>query len=294
MVRFRMKVKRFLLIKFVFLFSAWAFGQIPQAKFEDFKLQSELMGRMMPYRVVYPTDYFKSNEKRYSVIYLLHGLSGNYKNWTEKTNLLQYATEHNFLIVMVEGENGWYVDTGTQPRAFYETYIVKELIPEIDKKFRTLSDRKHRIIAGLSMGGYGAIKFGLKYPEKFGFVGSFSGALGIATADTDKMYGWIAETVKRAFGDSESPVRRNNDIFAILRGLSSDQLSQLPFIYLDCGTEDFLFRENQEFMTLLVEKKVKHEYRHLPGAHTWTYWDSQIFDFLRLAEKLLKEQEKTK
>ena len=83
---------------------------------------------------------------------------------------------------MPEGDDGWYTDSATVPNDKYETYIIKELIPEIDKKFRTLADREHRIIAGLSMGGYGSIKFGLKYPNLFSIVGSFSGAFDAANA----------------------------------------------------------------------------------------------------------------
>ena len=101
-------------------------------------------------------------ETRYPVIYLLHGLTGHYNNWAEKTKLEQYAANYNYIIVMPEGDNGWYTDSATVPNDKYESYIIKELIPEIDKKYRTKADRQNRAIAGLSMGGYGSIKIRFK------------------------------------------------------------------------------------------------------------------------------------
>lgn len=277
------------LFLFLLSLSSLALAQSSVAKYEDFYLQSDLMGRKMPYRVIYPKDYFESKDKRYAVIYLLHGLSGNYKNWTERTDVLRYALEYDFLIVTVEGENGWYVDSSVKPNSFYESYIVKELIPEIDKKFRTVADRRYRIIAGLSMGGYGAIKFGLKYPDKFAIVGSFSGALAATSINEKKTLEWIAKSLLDAFGEMGSETRKANDIFQIVQNLSEEKIKALPFIYLDCGTEDFLFKDNQEFARLLAEKKIRHEYRQLPGAHTWSYWNSQLQQFLLLSKKFIEE-----
>ena len=147
------------------------------------KLESKLMGREMPFRVILPAGYADAanSTKRYPVIYLLHGLTGNFANWTERTDITEAARWTDAIIVTPEGENGWYTDSVTKPEDRHESYIVKELIPDIDKRYRTKAERKSRAIAGLSMGGYGALKFGLKYPEMFSLAGSFSGALGAAT-----------------------------------------------------------------------------------------------------------------
>ncbi|HKX83419.1 MAG TPA: alpha/beta hydrolase-fold protein, partial [Pyrinomonadaceae bacterium] len=140
------------------------------------KLASQLTGREMPYRVTVPVDYTILREQRYAVLILLHGLNGHFNNWNDKTRIDLYLQGYRAIIVTPEGGDGWYTDSATVPNDKYESYIIRELIPEIDKKFRTIPDRDHRAIAGLSMGGYGAIKFGVKYPEKFSLVGSFSGA----------------------------------------------------------------------------------------------------------------------
>lgn len=264
-------------------------GASDLVKTETRKLSSKLMGREIPYRVITPSNYAAANETaRYAVIYLLHGLTGHFDNWTDKTSLTEYASKHNFIIVTPEGNNGWYTDSVTTPNDKYESYIVKELIPEIDKTFRTIADRDHRAIAGLSMGGYGSIKFGMKYPEMFSLVGSFSGALG-AAAFSEKSIGAIGKSLDAIYGPEESDARKANDIFLMVQQISAEKIKAMPFFYVDCGTEDFLFKNNQDFVKLLVEKKVPHEFRQLPGGHNWVYWNSQVKEFLEVADKRLKK-----
>ena len=252
---------------------------------QERRLSSKLMGREMPYRIILPVKYERSKEARYPVIYLLHGLTGHYNNWTELSKLVEHAAAFDTIIVTPEGENGWYTDHASRPDEKWESYIISELIPEIDKNFRTLSSRDKRAMAGLSMGGYGSLKFGLKYPDKFVLVGSFSGALGAASYTEKLIPGAIGRTIDGIFGAVGSDTRRSNDIFEIVRSLNPEKTKTLPFIYLDCGTEDFLFQNNREFVTLLIEKKVPHEYRQLPGAHNWQYWDRQVQEFLRVADR---------
>jgi len=252
------------------------------------KLNSKLMGREMPYRVILPVNYNNSNETVfYPVIYLLHGLGGHFDNWTDKTKLGQYSVGFNCIIVTPEGGDGWYTDSISVPNDRYESYIVEELIPEIEKKFHAKTDRAGRAIAGLSMGGYGALKFGLKYPDKFILAGSFSGALGITTLSTAAGTGF--PSVKNVFGADDSQSRKDNDLFRIIRDTPAEKLKDFPFLYVSCGTEDFLFANNQDFMKLMSEKRVKHEYRQLPGTHNWPFWDEQIQEFLRLSDKFFKK-----
>jgi putative tributyrin esterase len=253
---------------------------------KDVKLASKLMGRDMPYRIILPERYSTPNSsERFPVVYLLHGLTGHYNNWTDKTRIARLPESANFIIVTPEGEDGWYTDSSAKPVDKYESYIIQELIPEIDKKFRTTADREHRVIAGLSMGGFGAMKFGLKYPEMFVLAGSFSGAIG-AAAITEKAFpGAIGKSVTAIFGPEGSEARKANDPFAIVRNATPEKIRSFPFLYLDCGTEDFLFKNNRDFVSLLLEKNVPHEFRQLPGAHNWTYWDAQIEELLQVAAK---------
>ncbi len=247
------------------------------------KLASKLMERDMPYRIILPPAYSKNGVDRFPVIYLLHGLTGHFSNWTDKTKLASYAQKHNFIIVTPEGNDGWYSDSGSVATDKYESYIVKELIPEIDKNYRTVADRKGRVIAGLSMGGYGGLKFGLKYPEMFSLAGSFSGALGVTSFPNGSDA--FSKTIIAVFGTADSETRKGNDLFGLVKGLTPEKAKTLPFLYVDCGTEDFLFQNNRDFIQLLVEKKIPHEFRQLPGGHNWAYWDSQVQEFLRVADR---------
>src|SRR5687768_10722988 len=110
------------------------------------KLESKLMRRAMPYRVILPAGYTKASGKRYPVIYLLHGLFGSSENWTTLSKLPFHAQSYNAIIVTPEGENGWYTNSPTKLENRYEDYIIKELVPEIDSKYRTNAVRSGRAI----------------------------------------------------------------------------------------------------------------------------------------------------
>jgi S-formylglutathione hydrolase FrmB len=250
----------------------------PDAIIKTEQLKSQLLMRTVSYRVILPSDYDRTKE-RYPVIYLLHGLFGHFDNWTEKTALARHAGQYKFVIVTPEGGDGWYTDSATVTNDRYESYIVKELIPDIDKRYRSIADRSHRFIAGLSMGGYGSIKFGLKYPEMFSLVGSFSGAL--SPMEAESMSG-IRPSVVSVFGQDNNSTQSENDIFTLLPKAVEDR-SAIPYIYFSCGTEDPFLKINRDFDTLLLAKKVPHEFRETPGGHNWTFWDEQVAEFLRLA-----------
>ena len=254
------------------------------------ELNSHLLARKVSYRVLLPNEYSdpKNANRRYPVIYLLHGLSGHFDNWTDKTKLTSYAGNYDFIIVTPEGDDGWYTDSQTVPNDKYESYIISELIPEIDKKFRTLADREHRIIAGLSMGGYGSIKFGLKYPNLFSLVGSFSGAFDAPMRTKKSGNTW--PSIPIVFGPEDSKTRTENNIFDILRGFDQQRLASVPYIYFSCGTEDPFITINRDFDALLIEKKVPHEFRELPGKHAWDFWDQQVDEFLRIVGKKLAKR----
>lgn len=248
------------------------------------ELNSRLMGRKMPYRVILPEAYWSKSEtgRRFGVIYLLHGLTGHFDNWTDRTQLIDHSADYDLIIVTPEGENGWYTDNLTKDGQMYESYVIKELIPEIDKRYRTIDRKDHRAIAGLSMGGYGALKFGLKYPDVFSVAGSFSGALGAASVTEKEIPGAIGRTIDAIFGPAGTETRKANDLFDMIRRATPDKIKSYPFLYLDCGAEDLLFQNNRDFADLLLEKKVPHEFRYRPGSHNWKYWNEQVEEFLQL------------
>jgi S-formylglutathione hydrolase FrmB len=261
------------------------------------QLDSKLMQRKMPYYVLQPAGYENNKTTGFPVVYLLHGLTGSYKDWVEKTKLVEYATEHKFIVVTVEGGNGWYTDSVSKPDDKYESYIVQELIPEIDKNYRTIAERRGRAIAGLSMGGYGALKFGLKYPDRFVLAASMSGAVGIASWKTsDQIPPMFRQMIVSTFGDENNPVKKANDLFVIFSEIPAEKITGLPFFYLDCGTEDELglLQFNQQLAAIFQKQKIPYEFRELPGKHSWGLWGQQIEDVLRISERIFNRQTSVK
>lgn len=246
-------------------------------KTETVAFESKLVGVKLPYIVVTPPGYEADNQRRYAVVYLLHGLGGNPRNWID-FNLEAHAARHNFIIISIDGRNGFYTDSATKPNDKFESYIVQELMPDVEKRYRTSGQRA---IAGLSMGGYGAIKFALKYPDKFAVAASMSGAVASASwqkpEDLDNRFRGLLAGI---FGLADTKTHQDNDLFRVVNTTSINQLARLPFLYLDCGTSDFLFEANRRFANLLTEKKIAHEYRQLPGAHTPAYWRKQLPEVL--------------
>jgi putative tributyrin esterase len=258
---------------------------------DTIQLQSKLVGAILPYKVILPTDYDRSRTTRYPVLYLLHGLSGHYSDWTTRTNVADQAARYRMIIVTPEGNDGWYADSVNVNTDRYESYILQELIPDVDKRYRTIQSRYGRAIAGLSMGGYGAFRFGLKFPDRFVFAGSMSGAFGVTQyAEKETPAGTVWESVLRTFGPPGSAARKANDLFEMIRELPASRVASLPYFYFDCGTEDspHIFNSNRELDALMLQKKIPHEYRELPGDHSWAYWDQQIPEVLRIAAQKMR------
>jgi S-formylglutathione hydrolase FrmB len=265
-----------------------SYGQTPSV--ETVQFRSELVNSTLPYNVILPPGYRAARTTRYPVLYLLHGWAGHHTDWLTRTNVADFAAQYRMIVVMPEGNDSWYVDSGGVATDKYESYILRELIPDVDKRFRTIQARYGRAVAGLSMGGYGAIKYGLKYPSTFVFAASMSGAFGVTRYTQNELGGPNWEPFVKIFGLAGSDVRKANDVFEIARGLTTARVASLPYFYLDCGTEDSAqhFKPNRELSEIFLEKKIAHEYRELPGTHSWAYWDQQVQEVLKIAAKHLR------
>ena len=290
-VRLRVATLRFVLALLVLAaFAKGAAGQAeppsgphPVEPFVDKVFHSTSLNRDMHYRVLLPRDY-SAGTQRFAVLYLLHGLYGDYTNWTSNTKLTQYAEPLALVIVMPDAGDSWYTNSATVPEDRFEDYVVKDLIPEIDSHFRTIQERSARAIAGLSMGGYGAVKFGLKYPQMFAFAGSISGAFD-APLGLDTRVREYRRKLLSVFGPSDSPTRSANDPFRLLDQVDANHL---PYLYIECGTEDGFLPINRDFVSSLPKRKIVFEYHETPGGHAWDYWDRSVQDLLRSLSKLLK------
>ena len=277
------------IMKKIVLLLVLCFPAVASARVETVRFQSKLINTTLPYNVILPTDYDTSKTTRYPVLYLLHGLTGHYNDWISRTNVADYAAEYRIIVVMPEGNDSWYTDSATVTTDKYESYILNELLPDVQQRYRTIEARYARSIAGLSMGGYGAFKFGLKSPSTFVFVASMSGAFGV-TKFTEKEVGALWKESMKLFGPVGSETRLANDLFEILNKLAPARVSSLPYFYFDCGTEDspLIFPFNRELSALMLEKKIPHEFRQLPGDHSWGYWDRQVQEILKIGAQKMR------
>lgn len=235
---------------------------------------AHLGGKVVRFNVILPVGYATSR-RRFPVLYLLHGYTGHFDDWATKTKIIRYAKGYDEIIVMPEGENGWYVNNHADPKPEWENYLIQGLIPYVDQHYRTVAARRGRAIAGLSMGGYGALKIGLQYPQLFAAVASLSGAL--ASARSYWFDSLTSPTVRKVieddFGPTDNPARTTNDPFELIREVPAGEMPQL---YLSIGSSDLLLSDNREFIHLLSQLKIPYEYREVPGRHEWPVWDGQI------------------
>lgn len=250
---------------------------------KDAVFHSASLQRDMRYRILVPHDYDQGG--RFPVLYLLHGLYGDYLNWDTRTGLETYAQNLHLLIVMPDADDSWYTNSATVAGDKFEDYVAKDLISEIDEKYRTIRERRGRAIAGLSMGGYGALKFALKYPALFAFAGSLSGAFD-AAQNLDTLRPEFRAGLLEVFGKEGSPTRAQNDIFRLL---DAPHETPYPYFYLACGTGDFFSDTNRAFVRQLSSRKIAYEYHETPGEHTWEYWDKALQPMLQAVERTVVE-----
>jgi len=251
---------------------------------KDVHFQSVALGRQMQYRIYLPHNY-PITTRRFPVLYLLHGLYGNFENWDRLTHLSTYAAGMNWIIVMPEAGNSWYSNSVTVPQDRFEDYIAQDLITEIDGKYRTIRARHARAIAGLSMGGYAAMKLVLRDPQLFAFAGSLSGALD-AARDLDTRLPEFAPKLVEVFGAAGNLARVRNDIFALL---PKEVPAGFAYLYLACGEEDRFLSVNREYVSDLSQRHVLYEYHEMPGTHDWVFWDREIRPLLAVLQEKLPD-----
>lgn len=216
----------------------------------------------------------------YPVLYLLHGLSDDHTIWHRRTSIERYVAGLPLIVAMPDGGRGFYADA-VQGFA-YETAIAGDLVQLIDGAFKTRPVREGRAVAGLSMGGYGALRYALRRPDLFCAAVSHSGAL---------LFGHRAlpgpESGNPEFARilGESPVGGPNDLCAVAAALPSEQR---PALRIDCGVDDFLLEDNRAFHAHLDEIGYPHEYAEFPGSHEWGYWDTHVQEAVRFVMARLR------
>jgi S-formylglutathione hydrolase FrmB len=239
---------------------------------QDVKFFSKTLQREMPYRAILPKDYF-TTEIRYPVLYLVHGYTGHYRSFEAHSNLTRYLDRYQLIVVSVEAENSWLVNSATNPKEKWEDYFLHDVISDAQERFR-INGGDARAIAGISSGGYAAINLALKYPGLFFFAGSLSGPLDATrNPEFDKFPGFA-----EVFGPAGSKTHTENDPFARAEKAEPQRTS---FIFMTCGTEDDDIDSMHKFGDLLRKRHIAYEAIEAPGEHEWTYWEFAIPQMLR-------------
>ena len=252
---------------------------------------SSILGRDVNYAVYLPPDYAASG-RRYPVVYLLHGYTDDESAWIQfgEVNL---AADRGIagreipplIIVMPDAGVSWYINDHRN-KVRDEDMFIRELIPHIDKTYRTRPKKEFRGVAGLSMGGWGALVFSMRHPDMFAACAAFSAAVW-----TDEEYSAMEEKeylsmLGPVFGPQPAGKARLTAHFKSYSPLDQaktmgvDTLQKVRY-YIDCGDDDELVKGNSALHVILKDRKVSHEFRVRDGGHTWSYWRTGIADGLK-------------
>ena len=253
---------------------------------EGLIIHSNILNHDLRYTIYLPFDY-ETSSRYYPAVYLLHGYTDNDMGWIQFGEANMIADEEianreipPMILVMPDAGVTWYVNNYDNS-VKYEDFFFKEFIPFIEQHYRIRPDKRYRAVAGLSMGGYGALVYALKHPDMFSSCVAFSA--GIYTDDEiinmnndswQKILGVV-------FGPSLTGKNRltahfkDDDPFYIVKKSDPEKIKTVRF-YIDCGDDDFLYKGNSSFHILLRDLNIPHEYRVRDGGHRWTYWRSGL------------------
>jgi len=246
----------------------------------EFHFSSETLGLCCSMNIILPQRRLEKirlePQSKIPTLYLLHGLSDDHTIWLRRTSIERYVENRNLAVVMPAVHRSFYTDMAHGGK--YWQFISEE-VPAIVRDAFPLSDRREdNFVAGLSMGGYGAFKLALAHPERFAAAASLSGAMdmghhegeGDGAGDSAE---WLAE-LTNIFGPMDRFNGSPNDLQALAQ--STARSAQKPHLYQCCGTEDFLYRDNQAFRAFIQPLGFDYTYAEGPGEHTWAFWDEYI------------------
>ncbi len=274
-------------------------------------IKSEILDRDMSYSVYLPESYH-SSDRSYPVLYLLHGMTDNHSAWVHRGEVHHIAGKAmasneapEMIIVMPDGLYDAFYINNYDGSIRWEDFFHEEFMPQIENKYRIIGHRNNRTIAGLSMGGYGALYHAVKYKEKFSAVYAMSGAfLEVEPMPESERSDWDRDFHLKTWGPYNSEGYPENyhkhSVQEIFRTMEPIEVSDrgwspwgtnevpLPFILIDCGDDDFLLRQNTNLVHIMRSKNVRFEFRVRDGGHTWDYWRTSLAETLKFVGDVIR------
>jgi S-formylglutathione hydrolase FrmB len=293
-----MRLGRFLPVLILFTVSAAA-----QSRIDCSAIKSRILGEPIKYCVLLPANYDSARSQRYPVLYFLHGLGESEKTlfdtggWTLIDDLQEELKIGEFLIVAPEGKSSFYINSA-DGKFRYGDFFVQEFMPRIETKYRVRRERAYRGISGVSMGGYGALRFAFAYPQLFGSVSAQSAAL--ITESPQELNGAgrsglpMTRVIADVFGD---PIRlahwRQNDPFVLAKKNRAELREQA--IYFNCGRGDqYNFEVGAKALDReLTAEHVRHEFHLYPGDHSLDYFMDHIGETLEFHSRGFEKARRT-
>jgi len=255
------------------------------ASADTISVYSKSMSKERNCVVITPSAY-SEKDRRFPVVYLLHGAHGNYSNWINRVPDMQELADNNQLIIVCPdgAPNSWYFDSPVDSAVRYETYIAREVPAYIDANYRTIADREHRAISGLSMGGHGAMFIAFRHADTFGACGSMSGALDVNLIP--RGYG-----LDKILGDikTNAGYYKEWSVINVIEKYPTDSLA----IILDCGTQDILSFIGKSVHEKMMKLRIPHDYIERPGRHDWVYWSKAVRYQLLFFKEHFRKQRKS-
>lgn len=239
------------------------------------RFTSAALGRSMPYYAYLPPSYDRTDQ-RYPVLYMLHGLGGSCEEWRSlglldtADRLIRTGQMEPLIIVLPQGDRAYWVDHANEGEK-WGAYTARDLVAEIDARYRTVTERASRAIGGLSMGAHGALQLALNFPDTFGVVGAHSLVL--------RRFG----SAPKYFGDPKEYATR--DPLTIVR--AKPDLARSISLWIDIGDQDPWMPVAKQFNQELEELRIAHQWRVAPGDHSSAYWQANLLEYLRYYDRAL-------
>jgi putative tributyrin esterase len=249
----------------------------------NFQFKSKVLSQNSNVTVYIPDKILQSGEiDKVKVIYLLHGKDGNHESWGVESNAFKYAEEYGVILIMPYAANSFYTNMVYGDR--YWDYIAEELPKVMANSFRIADSKENTFACGFSMGGYGALKLGLRCPERYEAIGALSGSLRSMEDTKLKIENENRRDLMFAFGDCGEQIKQESDIYYLTEKLLREG-RKLPKLYVYCGRNDTLYDVNCKYRDFALKNGIDITFREDEGNHTFKYWDKELKEFLEFISK---------